>query len=154
MTSEISGNFVCFFQRLVRGNNKEHFKAVHYWPFVRGLQSIHHHYSDIIMSGMTFQITVGFNCLLSHLFRCRSKKTSRLHITGLCEGKPPVDSPHKGPAIRKNFSFDDLIMMLESTDIANRTDSDKDMTLRPHFTKNFQLQFNFCWTFILLWSKL
>ena len=26
------------------------------------------------------------NCLLKSLFRCRSKKTSMLHVTGLCEG--------------------------------------------------------------------
>ena len=29
-------------------------------------------------------------CLLNRLFRCRSNKTSELHITGLCEGNPPV----------------------------------------------------------------
>ena len=30
------------------------------------------------------------DCLLKRLFRCRSKKTSKLHITGLCEGNPMV----------------------------------------------------------------
>ena len=29
-------------------------------------------------------------CLLGRLFRCRSKKTSRLCVTGLCEGNSPV----------------------------------------------------------------
>ena len=29
-------------------------------------------------------------CLLNCLFRRRSKKTSKLHVTGLCEGNPPV----------------------------------------------------------------
>ena len=28
-------------------------------------------------------------CLLNHLFRCRSKKTSKLHVTGLCAGNSP-----------------------------------------------------------------
>ena len=28
--------------------------------------------------------------LLNRLFRCRSKKTSKLRVTGLCEGNPPV----------------------------------------------------------------
>ena len=28
--------------------------------------------------------------LLNRLFRCRSKKTSKLHVTGLCEGNPLV----------------------------------------------------------------
>ena len=30
------------------------------------------------------------NCLLNHLFKCWSKKTSNLRITGLCEGNPQV----------------------------------------------------------------
>ena len=30
------------------------------------------------------------DCLLNRLFRCRSKKTSNLHVPGLCEGNPPV----------------------------------------------------------------
>ena len=30
------------------------------------------------------------DCLLNHLFRGRSKKTSKLHVTGLCEENPPV----------------------------------------------------------------
>ena len=30
------------------------------------------------------------DCLRNCLFRCRSKKTSKLHITGLCEGNSPV----------------------------------------------------------------
>ena len=30
------------------------------------------------------------DCLLNRLFRCRSKKTSKLSITGLCEGNLPV----------------------------------------------------------------
>ena len=31
-------------------------------------------------------------CLLKRLFRRRSKKTSKLHVTGLCEGNSPVTS--------------------------------------------------------------
>ena len=30
------------------------------------------------------------DCLLNHLFRCRSKKTSKLRIAGLCAGNSPV----------------------------------------------------------------
>ena len=49
-------------------------------------------------------------CLLNRLFR--SKKTSKLRVTGLCEGNSPgpVNSPHKGPVTRKMFPFDDVIM--------------------------------------------
>ena len=51
-------------------------------------------------------------CLLSRLFRRRSKKTSKLLVTGLCVGNSPgpVNSPHKGPVTRKMFPFDDVIM--------------------------------------------
>ena len=51
-------------------------------------------------------------CLLNHLFRWRSKKTSKLHVTVLCAGNSPgpVNSPHKGPVTRKMFPFDDVIM--------------------------------------------
>ena len=50
------------------------------------------------------------DCLLNHLFRRRSMKTSKLHVTGLCEGNSPVNSPHKGSVTRKMFPFDDVIM--------------------------------------------
>ena len=51
-------------------------------------------------------------CLLNRLFRRRSKKTSKLWVTGLCVGNSPglVNSPHKGPVMRKMFLFDDVIM--------------------------------------------
>ena len=52
-------------------------------------------------------------CLLNHLFRRRSKKISKLRVTGLCVGNSPgpVNSPHKGPVTRKMFPFDDVIML-------------------------------------------
>ena len=55
-------------------------------------------------------------CLLNHLFRRRSKKTSKHRITGLCVGNSPgkVNSPHKGPVTRKMFPFDDVIMFYQS----------------------------------------
>ena len=54
-------------------------------------------------------------CLLNRLFRRRSKKTSKLRVTGLCVGNSPgpVNSPHKGPVTRKMFSFDDVIMIVQ-----------------------------------------
>ena len=53
-----------------------------------------------------------YGCLLNRLFRRRSKKTSKLCVTGLCVGNSPgpVNSPHKGPVTRKMFPFDDVIM--------------------------------------------
>ena len=44
--------------------------------------------------------------LLNRLFRRRSKKTSKLRVTG----RGPVISPHKWPVTRKMFPFDDFIM--------------------------------------------
>ena len=51
-------------------------------------------------------------CLLNRLFRRRSKKTSKLCVTGLCAGNSPgpVNFPHKGPVTRKMLPFDDVIM--------------------------------------------
>ena len=51
-------------------------------------------------------------CLLNRLFRRRSKKTSKLRVTGFWVGNSPgpVNSPHKGPVTRKMFPFDDVIM--------------------------------------------
>ena len=51
-------------------------------------------------------------CLLNHLSGRRSKKTPKLHVTGLCEGNHqwPMDFPHKGPVTRKIFAFDDVII--------------------------------------------
>ena len=53
-------------------------------------------------------------CLLNCLFRRKSKKTSKLRVTGLCvrNSPGPVNSPHKGPVTRKMFPFDDVIMFV------------------------------------------
>ena len=40
--------------------------------------------------------------------KCRSKKTSKLRVTGLCEGQIPHN---KGPVTRKMLPFDDVIMV-------------------------------------------
>ena len=45
------------------------------------------HYSDIIMGAMASQITSLAIVLLNGL--CRSKKTSKVRVTGLCEGNSP-----------------------------------------------------------------
>ena len=56
------------------------------------------------------------NCLLNRLFWRRSKKTSKLRITGLCAGNSPVpgEFPHKWQVTRKMFSFDDVIMCIDN----------------------------------------
>ena len=55
------------------------------------------------------------DCLLNHLFRRRSKKISKLRVTGLCVRgihRWPVNSPHKWPVTRKLFPFHNVIMPL------------------------------------------
>ena len=54
------------------------------------------------------------DCLLSRLFRRRSKKTSKLRVTGLCEGNAPVTSefPAQRASHAENVSFDDVIIWL------------------------------------------
>ena len=49
-------------------------------------------YNDVTMSAMGSQITsVSIEyCLLNRLFRRKSKKTSKLCVTGLCGGNSPV----------------------------------------------------------------
>ena len=52
------------------------------------------------------------HCLRNRLVGCRSKKTSKLRVTGLCVGNSPEtgEFPHKWPVTRKMFPFDDVIM--------------------------------------------
>ena len=51
-------------------------------------------------------------CLLNSLYRRRSKKTSNLRVTGLCEGSSPVtgEFPAQRVVTRKMLPFDDVIM--------------------------------------------
>ena len=74
--------------------------------------SILHHYNDVIMSAMGSQIT-SLAILYSTVYlRCKSKKTSKLRVIGLCPGNSPVISPHKRPVTRKMLPFDDVIMLI------------------------------------------
>ena len=68
------------------------------------------------------------DCLLSFLFRHRSKKTSKLCVTGLCEG----NSPDKGPVTRKMFPSDDGIM----TDANGGWNKTRIFTLCTRYTRH------------------
>ena len=51
------------------------------------------------------------DCLPNRLFRRWSKKASKLCVTGLCGGNPPVTGVFKlGPVTRKMFPFHDVIV--------------------------------------------
>ena len=62
------------------------------------------------------------HCLLNHSFGRRSKKTSKLRVTGLCAGNSPVNSPHKRPVTRKMFPFDYVIMVCCQNDWTTETE--------------------------------
>ena len=51
------------------------------------------------------------NCCFNRLFRRRSKKTSKFHVTGLCEGNPPVTGgfPSQRVSDVEKNPFDDVI---------------------------------------------
>ena len=53
------------------------------------------------------------DCLLNRLFRLRSKKTSKLRVTGLCVGNSPVtgEFPAQMASNAEMFPFDGVIMM-------------------------------------------
>ena len=44
------------------------------------------HYNEVIMGAIGVSNHQPHDCLLNRLFRHRSKKTSKLRVTGLCEG--------------------------------------------------------------------
>ena len=53
------------------------------WTINRSLQWRYNEHDDVSNHQ-------PYNCLLNCLFGHRSKKTSKLHVTGLCEGNSPV----------------------------------------------------------------
>ena len=79
-----------------------------HWPKWLPTSRWHHNGLDGVLNHQPH------DCLLNRLFRRRSKRTSKLHVTGLCAGNSPwpVNSPHTWPVTRKIFPFHDVIMKL------------------------------------------
>ena len=67
------------------------------------------------------------DCLLNRLFRRRSKKTSKLHVTGPCEGNSPVagEFPGQMASNAKMLPFDDVIMQFETALICKQVQQDR-----------------------------
>ena len=82
------------------------------WHFLIAVNPCWHHYSDAIMSVTASQITSVSVVYLYRLFRRRSKKTSKLHFTGLCEGNSPVTGEF--PSQRASNSEDFFHLMTSS----------------------------------------
>ena len=79
------------------------------------------------------------DCLFKRLFRWNSNKTAKLHVTGLCEGYPPVSggSPHKWQITRQMFPFEDVIrvcMVLYSVPIHCQSQSWPNVAQMSHST--------------------
>ena len=76
--------------------------------------SLHHscneHCNDILMGAMAFQITGVSIVFLNVCSEADQKKTSKLRVTGLCEGNLPMT----GELTLKMFPFDDVIINLKS----------------------------------------
>ena len=86
-----------------------------FWSFAQNttvILSSSKHYSDVMMSAMASQITsVSIACSTvcsSADQRKHQSSVSVAFVRGIHWW--PVDSPHKGPVIRKMFPFDDVIM--------------------------------------------
>ena len=69
------------------------------------------HYSGVIMCHGVLNHQ-RLDCLFSRLFRRRSKKTSKLRVTGLCEGYPLVTGrfPSQRASNAETFPFNGVIM--------------------------------------------
>ena len=59
------------------------------------------------------------HCLLNRSYRRRTKKTSKLRVTGLCEGNSPVTDEFTAQMASnaENVPFDDVIMNLRVVDL-------------------------------------
>ena len=82
--------------------------AVHGWYGI--LQIIH--YSDVIMSMMTSQITsftIVYSIVYLSVYQRKHRSSASLaFVQGI--HRWPVNSQHKGPVMQKMFPFDDVIM--------------------------------------------
>ena len=70
------------------------------------------------MGVMASQITSLTIVLRNRLFRCRSKKTSKLRVTGLCARNSPVtgEFPAQIASNAEMFPYDDVIVIIVEAD--------------------------------------
>ena len=80
-----------------------HNKLIHCSPWLKSLQWRHNRHDGVSNHQPDY-------CLLQRLLRRKSKKTSKLRVTGLREGNVPVTGEF--PAVtRKMFPFGDVVLM-------------------------------------------
>ena len=81
------------------------------------MQDSDHHYSDVTMSVVAYQITGISTVCSTRLFRRTSKKTSKL-----CEGNPPVTDgfPSQRASKAEMLPFDDVIIICSGLIVSMR----------------------------------
>ena len=103
------------------------------------------HYSDVIMSAMIHQIIAISIVLLNRLFRRRSKKASKLRVTGLCEGNSPVTSefPTQMASNAENVSIWRRHIMYYSDIMLSQ--ADQPMTVKFSSAWKLRCHWSKCW---------
>ena len=71
------------------------------------------HYNDVIMATIASQIT-SLTIVYSTVYSGADQKTSKLRVTGLCDGNSPLtgEFPAQRASNAENVSIDDVIMLL------------------------------------------
>ena len=93
--------------------------TTHEFSCCRGCKLPHHTHSPLELRHSerdSFSDHQPHDCLLNRLFRRRSKKTSKLRVTGLCAGNSPGtgEFPAQKAVTRKMFPFDDVSMSVRN----------------------------------------
>ena len=102
------------------------------WPVTRSFDVFFDlHLNDVIMTSQwrhnechDVSNHQPHDFLLKRLFRRRSKKTLKFHLTGLCVGNSPVTAaefPAQRPVTRKMFPFNDVTMRAKGHGIIGAT---------------------------------
>ena len=94
----------------ILANSREKLVSFEYHDVVFALQW-HHNGRDSVSNHQPH------HCLLSRLFRCKSKKTSKSASLAFVRGirRWPVNFLHKCPVTQKMFPFDDVIMQYKKS---------------------------------------
>ena len=87
------------------------------------------HYTDVMMTTMAYQITsltVVYSTVYSDADQRKHQSSASLAFLCVGNSPGPVNSPHKGPVMRKMFPFDDVIMSFPGV---------KELTMRVKYGK-------------------
>ena len=97
------------------------------------------HYSDVIMGAMVPHITILTMVYSTVYSGADQKKTSKFHVTGVCEGNSPVtgEFPTQMASNAENASIDDVIMVNHTgikADYVDIKDKMKQIWIHKHGT--------------------